>query len=88
MLSSRMIVNTLKMSNTLKKITRTSGIEIKQLKTALSFVNELPIYLSNTFKFYAVEIAEKKLCWQNYYLSKICTSVQIIRYENINRYIL
>ncbi|MEJ0101298.1 MAG: hypothetical protein WDO19_01535 [Bacteroidota bacterium] len=45
----------------INKLNGTSGIEIKQLKVALGFINKLPIYLNRTFKFYAVEIAEKKI---------------------------
>lgn len=61
MLSSKIKVNTLKMKNTIDQLNRTTGIEIKQLKTALGFINKLPIYLSKAFKFHAVEIADKKI---------------------------
>lgn len=60
MLSCKIKVNAFKM-NIINKLNNSSGIEIKETKTPLNFVRKLPIFLSNAFNFYAVEIAEKKI---------------------------
>lgn len=61
MLSCKLVVNTFNMNNKIEQSGKISGIEIKLTKTALAFVNKLPIYLSKAFKLYAAEIAEKKI---------------------------
>lgn len=65
------------MKSITRKLYATSGIEIKHLKTTLSFINKLPIYLSKAFQFHPVEIAEKKIVLAELHSSKNFTPDQL-----------
>ena len=70
------------MQNIIEQLSQITGVEVKPVKAALSFVNKIPIYLSRAYKFRAVEIAEKRIVLAELVSLKNITPAQLKKQQH------